>query len=130
MFAAGLGVSYHATQALGFDPWVRFGAGYRALLIDGDLRSLVSTAPPPGTFHGVDVASFGLGGDFFPVPWFGLGLFFQGDVGVMALAPSAQARGAVYGLFQVGVRIALEPQRKAVTAASSGGVRRTAYVEY
>lgn len=130
MFAAGFGVQYHATQALGFDPWVRFGAGYRALLVEGDLASLVSTAPPAGTFHGVDVASFSLGGDYFPLRWFGVGLFFEGDVGVMARAPSAQARGAVYGLFQAGLRIALEPQRKAATAASSGAPRRTANVEY
>ena len=130
MFAVGLGLVYHTSQALGFDPWVRFGAGYRAIQVSGDLPSLLSTAPPAGTFHGIDVASFGLGGDYYPVRWFGLGLFFQGDVGIDVAAPSSTARGAVYGLFQAGLRIALEPQRKAPTAASSGGTRRTALVKH
>jgi hypothetical protein len=130
MFAVGLGLVYHTSQALGFDPWVRFGAGYRAIHVGGPLTSLLSTAPPPGTFHGIDVASFSLGGDFFPVRWFGLGLFFEGDVGVNADAPSSAARGAVYGLFHAGLRIALEPQRKAVTSAGSDPMRRTAVVRY
>ncbi|MBK8257670.1 MAG: hypothetical protein IPK82_33995 [Polyangiaceae bacterium] len=118
MFSGGMGLVYHATQAIGFDPWVRFGFGYRGFKVSGNFINLSSSAPPPGTFHGVDVASFALGGDFFPVPWFGIGLFFEGDVGVMAAAPSVEARGAVYGLFQVGLRIALEPQRKAATVAT------------
>lgn len=126
MFAGGVGLVYHATQALGFDPWVRYGVGYRSLIVSGPLQRLVTTAPPAGTFHGIDVASFSLGGDYYPVRWFGLGLFFEGDVGVLAWAPSADSRGAVYGLFQAGLRIALEPQRKAVGAASAGGERRTA----
>ena len=125
MFAVGLGLKYHAAQALAFDPWVRFGVGYRGLLVDGPLASIQRLVPDPGTFHAVDVASFSMGGDFYPVPWFGLGLFLSGDVGVMVSTPSADARGAVYGLFQAGIRIALEPQRKPV-AAPSGEPPRTA----
>lgn len=130
MFAGTLGLIYHTSQALGFDPWVRFGTGYRALVVDGPLASVLSTAPPAGTFHGIDIVSFSLGGDYFPVPWFGLGLFFEGDVGINAAGPSSTARGAVYGLFQAGLRIALEPQRKAVTAASHPAGERTAVVRY
>lgn len=125
MFAAGLGLTYHTAQALGFDPWVRFGAGYRALTVSGPLTDVLNTAPTPGTFQGVDFASFSLGGDYFPVPWFGIGIFFGGDVGVNVAAPDGRARGAIYGLFQAGLRIALEPQRKAVSVASSpprGGI--------
>ena len=118
MFGVTLGLSYHTSQALGFDPWVRFAAGYRAITVNGPLSSVLSTAPPPGTFHGIEVAGFSLGGDYFPVRWLGVGLFFEGNVGVMAAAPSGEARGSVYGLFQTGLRIALEPQRKAVTSAS------------
>jgi hypothetical protein len=137
MFSAGLGLVYHTSQALGFDPWVRFGAAYRALLIGGELASLVSTASSAGTFHGVDVASLALGGDYYPIRWLGVGLFLQGDVGLVAAAPpgvteagatTQVGRGAVYGLFQVGLRIALAPQQKAVTAAQVPQ-RRTAIVE-
>lgn len=128
MFAAGLGLTYHTSQALGFDPWVRFGVGYRALLVGGPLSDVLRTAPPAGTFHGIDVASLGLGGDYYPVRWFGLGLFLQGDIGIDVAAPSSTARGAVYGLFQAGFRIALEPQRKAVTSAQAAPERRTAIV--
>jgi hypothetical protein len=123
MFAVGLGLTYHAAQALAFDPWVRFGAGYRGLAVSGPLASIQRAVPDAGTFHGVDVASFTMGGDFYPVSWFGLGVFLGGDVGVMVAAPSSDARGAVYGLFQAGLRIALEPQRKPVTAASRGPSR-------
>ena len=77
-----------------------------------------ATAPAAGTFHGIDVADLTLGGDFFPATWFGVGFFLTGVVGIEVAAPSIEARGAVYGLFQAGLRIALEPQRKAVNAAS------------
>ena len=118
MFAADLGLTYHTSQALGFDPWVRFGAGYRAILVNGPLADISATAPATGTFHGIDVANLTMGGDFFPATWFGLGFFLSGVVGIQVAAPSSEARGAVYGLFQAGLRIALDPQRKAVTAAT------------
>ncbi|MEZ4310369.1 MAG: hypothetical protein R3F14_20195 [Polyangiaceae bacterium] len=129
MFGGSLGLVYHATQALGFDPWVRFGAGYRALLVRGNLADIVTTAPPAGTFHGIDVTTLALGGDFFPLPWLGVGLYLEGTVGVDVSAPSPDARGAVYGLFQAGLRVALEPQRKPVTVASAPPTRRTAVVD-
>ncbi len=115
----GLGLTYHASQALGFDPWVRFGGGYRAMILSGPLTSIQSIVPNEGTFHAVDVGSFSIGGDFFPIPQFGIGLYLEGDVGVQVSTPSADARGAVYGLFQVGLRIALTPQRKSVSVARS-----------
>jgi hypothetical protein len=129
MFAAGLGWTYHTSQALGFDPWVRFGAGYRALVVGGPLLDISATAPKAGTFHGVDVADFTLGGDYFPAPWLGIGLFLNGVVGVDVQAPSVDARGAVYGLFQAGLRIVVEPQRKAVNAASTPAHPTTALAE-
>ncbi len=118
MFAGGLGLTYHVSQALGFDPWVRFGTGYRAIIVGGPLTDISATAPKAGTFHGIDVVDLTLGGDWFPARWFGLGIFLTGVVGIDVSAPSPEARGAVYGLFQAGLRIALEPQRKAVNAAS------------
>lgn len=130
MFAVGLGLAYHTSQALGFDPWVRFGSGYRALTVNGPLTDISSTAPAAGTFHGVDIVDLTLGGDFFPAPWFGLGLFMTGVVGIDVMAPSAEARGAVYGFFQAGIRIALEPQRRAVTTASGSHGSGTAVVEH
>lgn len=119
MFAVGLGLTFHTSQALGFDPWVRFGTGYRALTATGPLADISPTAPKAGTFHGIDVIDLTLGGDYFPTPWLGFGIFLSGVVGIDVRAPSTQAQGAVYGLFQAGFRIALEPQRKAVTVASS-----------
>jgi len=130
MFAVGLGLTYHTAQALGFDPWVRFGTGYRAMTIRGPLTDISATAPASGTFHGVDVVDLTLGGDYFPAPWFGLGLYMTGVVGVDVSAPSAEAKGAVYGFFQAGIRIALEPQRRAVTAASGSSGSGTALVEH
>ena len=89
-FSVNLGFTYHVAQALGFDPYVRYGAGYRALTVNGPLADISSTAPAAGTFHGVDVMDLTLGGDFYPVSWFGLGLFLNGVVGVQARAPSAE----------------------------------------
>jgi len=125
MFAAGLGLTYHTSQALGFDPWVRFSVGYRSLNVTGNLTDIINSAPAAGTYQGIDVASYTLGGDYFPVPWFGIGLFFTGDVGIMVATPDPRARGAVYGLFQAGLRIALEPQRKAVSVVTSTPKRPT-----
>lgn len=130
VFATGLGLTYHAAQALGFDPWVRFGVGYRALIVSGTLSDILRTAPEAGTFHGIDVASFSLGGDFFPTPWLGVGIFFGGDVGIDVAAPSSGVRGAVYGLFQAGLRIAIEPQRKPVSVASGPPRASTAFVQH
>lgn len=118
MFGVDLGLTFHTSQGLGFDPWVRFGSGYRATVVSGPLSDISATAPAAGTFHGIDVANLTLGGDFFPATWFGLGFFLTGVVGIEVAAPSIEARGAVYGLFQAGLRIALEPQRKAVNVAS------------
>ncbi|MFO0590716.1 MAG: hypothetical protein U0441_24445 [Polyangiaceae bacterium] len=118
MFAADLGLTYHTSQALGFDPWVRYGVGYRAILVNGPLADIAATAPATGTFHGIDVANITMGGDFYPATWFGLGFFLSGVIGIEVAAPSTEARGAVYGLFQAGLRIALDPQRKAVTTAT------------
>jgi hypothetical protein len=86
--------------------------------VGGPLTEISTTAPKAGTFHGIDVLDLTLGGDYFPAPWFGLGIFLTGVVGIDVNAPSPEARGAVYGLFQAGLRIALEPQRKAVNVAS------------
>lgn len=118
MFAADLGLTFHTSQGLGFDPWVRFASGYRAILVTGPLTDISATAPANGTFHGIDVANLTMGGDFYPATWFGIGLFLSGVIGIEVAAPSIEARGAVYGLFQAGLRIALEPQRKAVNVAS------------
>jgi hypothetical protein len=130
MFATGLGLTYHTSQALGFDPWVRFGFGYRAIVVAGTLTEVANTAPSAGTFHGIDVASLSLGGDFFPVPAFGIGMFFSGDVGVDVSGPSSGVRGAVYGLFQAGLRIALDPQRKPVSIPSGAPRGSTAFVQH
>lgn len=131
MFAIGLGLTYHASQALGFDPWVRFGTGYRSLSFatDGTIGDIGGVRVTPGTSHGIDLTSFTLGGDFFPVPWLGLGVYLAGDVGIAVSTPDLDARGAVYGLFHAGLRIALEPQRKAVSAASGGPGRTFALQE-
>ena len=129
MFGVGLGLTYHTAQGLGFDPWVRFGTGYRAIVVAGPLADISATAPKAGTFHGIDVIDLTLGGDFFPTTWFGFGLFLTGVVGIDVSAPSPEARGAVYGLFQAGLRIALEPQRKAVNVASGPSRSGTARAE-
>lgn len=129
MFGVGLGLTYHTAQGLGFDPWVRFGTGYRAIVVAGPLADISATAPKAGTFHGIDVVDLTLGGDFFPTTWFGIGLFLTGVVGIDVSAPSPEARGAVYGLFQAGLRIALEPQRKAVNVASGPPRSGTARAE-
>lgn len=138
MFAGGLGLTYHTSQALGFDPWVRFGSGFRSLTVGGTLpkgletlalqSTTLSSVPVAGSYRGIDVASFSLGGDYYPVPWFGIGLFLAGDVGIQLNAPSSAARGAVYGYFQAGLRLALEPQRRAVGAPSPAPPTKTALV--
>jgi hypothetical protein len=138
MFAGGLGLTYHTSQALGFDPWVRFGAGFRSITVGGTLPSTLETkalesttltnVPVLGVYRGLDVASFSLGGDYYPIPWVGIGLFLAGDVGVQLNAPNSAARGAVYGFFQAGLRLAFEPQRKPVVTRPAAPPASTALV--
>lgn len=122
---ASLGLTYHAAQGIAFDPWVRFGAGYRNWTLKGDVLSGEANAPLGGTYHAIDVAQIALGGDFLPLRHLGFGLYAEGDVGVFAGVPSALALRNVYGSIQIGFRVSIEPQgRGQDKAPSQTGLRR------
>jgi len=119
-YSAGLGLTYHLAQGLAFDPWASFGVAYRDSLFE-----VVNPANPDGKrivqrYRGVDFARIGLGGDFYPTPFFGLGPWIELDLGTNASWPKpllplpddVKNTPRIYGLFQVGVRIAFDPMRK------------------
>jgi hypothetical protein len=119
----GLGVVYHLVQGIAFDPWISYAAGYRRATFDG----IAQTSEGPRTlsdttFHGLDVARLALGGDFYPIPWLGLGLFLEVDAGTFVGRPKGFGRTA-YGFFQAGLRIALDPMRRSAGPVRTAGGR-------
>lgn len=120
----GLGLVYHLAQGIAFDPWISYGAGYRMATLEGTtrIRSVARTFSD-AAFHGLDVARLALGGDFFPLPSFGVGVFLAVDAGTFVSRPEGFGQSA-YGFFQAGIRLALDPvPRKAAPARAA---RRTA----
>jgi hypothetical protein len=115
----GLGFAYHIAQGIAFDPWISYGVGYRRLSFSSD-----GPAAFDDVYHGLDVARVALGGDFYPVPSFGIGLFAELDGGTYLSRPDGGSGITPYGFFQAGVRLALDPvprgtRRPAATAGTS-----------
>jgi len=118
-YSVGLGLTYHVTQALGFDPWVSYGIGYRRTSFN-----LVTPANPHGmVYQGIDVARLAIGGDFYPAPFFGFGPWLGVDLGtnfrranpLETLPPDVHDGPRTYALFQAGLRIAFDPMRRPVS---------------
>lgn len=113
----GLGFVYHAAQGLAFDPWISYGVGYRRANLSWSADAALGPEIADGTFHGLDVARIALGGDFYPVPSFGLGAFAELDVGTYLSRPGESSGAAAYGFFQFGVRLAFDPVPRQGTQA-------------
>jgi hypothetical protein len=126
-YALGLGVVYHLLQGIAVDPWGSFGMGYRTETFSVVAPGFLTTTNNTVYYKGFDVARIAFGGDFYPVPWLGLGPFVEADVGTnlhtqtltsqgtpappVTLPPNVTDAPRTYGFFQVGIRIALDPMR-------------------
>lgn len=121
-FDIGIGLAYHLAQGLAIDPWMSLGVGYRSLVITQPSAG-AATAPLEQSFEGLDFARISLGGDFFPLPWVGIGPSFDVAVGTTISGPQAamtETTRAVYAVFQLGLRIQLDPVgRSSAPAARS-----------
>jgi hypothetical protein len=124
----GLGLSYHLAQGVAIDPWISYGMGLRFATFHAQPTSATGgptgLAPTDQAFRGFDVARIALGADFYPVPVLGLGPFFEADVGTaFSRANPSQADPplgpAVYGFFQVGLRVAFDPFQRSLRAPSA-----------
>jgi hypothetical protein len=114
----GLGFVYHIAQGIAFDPWVSYGVGYRRAVFSGATGATrAPLAFPDAAFHGLDIARIALGGDFYPVPAFGLGAFLELDAGTYLSRPEEGFGATAYGFFQVGLRLALDPLPRGARAA-------------
>ncbi|WP_437683171.1 hypothetical protein [Sorangium sp. So ce131] len=124
----GLGFVYHLAQGIAFDPWISYGVGYRRASFTWSEGTFARPAASDAVFHGLDVARIALGGDFYPVPSFGFGLFAELDAGTYLSRPDGSSGAAAYGFFQVGVRLALDPVPRGTPrpAAAAGTSRRIA----
>lgn len=101
--SAGLGVAAHLTQGFAVDPWISYGAGYRATIVSVDsVARAVSDAP----VHGIDFVRLAIGVEHAPVPWLGVGPYVGTDIGVRLFD------GAVYGDFVVGMRVTFDVMRR------------------
>lgn len=131
-YSVGLGLTYHLAQGLAFDPWASFGVAYRNssfLVIDPAAPAERVTQ----AYHGIDVARIALGGDFYPTPFFGFGPFLEADFGtnfrwprpLVALPADVSNTARTYAMFQVGIRIAFDPLRRAAAAPQKQAARRS-----
>jgi hypothetical protein len=127
----GLGVSYHLAQGVAIDPWISYGVGLRfaTFLAHPTSQNGGPTSAPLESqgFRGFDVARLALGADFYPVPAFGLGPYFEADVGTAFARHDPTLGPAVYGFFQLGIRIAFDPFQRTLRptpAASKASARR------
>jgi hypothetical protein len=124
----GLGLSYHLAQGVAIDPWISYGLGLRFATFHAQPTSATGgptgNAPIDQAFRGLDVARIALGADFYPVPALGLGPFFEADVGT-AFSRSNPSHAdpplgpAVYGFFQIGLRIAFDPFQRTLRAPAA-----------
>ena len=104
----GLGLAFHPSQAFAFDPWVRYGFGYRHTSSDLDISPDIPIGVIGSTTESAfDFAKLSIGGDFYPDPLFGFGPYLELDLGVNRLDDSPQ----VYGNLQLGLRVAFDPMR-------------------
>ncbi len=127
----GLGFSYHLAQGVAIDPWIAYGLGLRFATFDAYPTSPTGgpsgSSPTPQGFRGLDVARIAFGADFYPVPAVGLGPYVEVDVGTAFARHDPTLGPAVYGFFQLGLRVAFDPfQRtlRAPPAAPKASARR------
>jgi hypothetical protein len=73
-----------------------------------------------GRYHGVDIAQISFGADFFPVPGFGFGPWFETDMGTFVAWPDGSTRGTrFYAFFLLGLELELDPVQWTEPAWSS-----------
>ncbi|WP_437820621.1 hypothetical protein [Sorangium sp. So ce1078] len=126
----GLGFVYHLAQGIAFDPWISYGVGYRRSVLTWAEDSAAGQTASDHVFHGLDVARIALGGDFYPVSSFGIGVFAEFDAGTYLSRPGEGSDATAYGFFQFGLRLALDPvPRGARTPAVSAGASRRIAVQ-
>lgn len=116
----GLGLSYHLAQGVAIDPWISYGLGLRFATFHAQPTSATGgptgNAPVDQGFRGLDVARIALGADFYPVPALGLGPYLEADVGTAFSRHDPNLGPAVYGFFQLGLRIAFDPFQRTLSA--------------
>ncbi len=113
-FDLGVGFSYHAAQGIALDPWVSVGVGARWMSFPNAAFSLPDLSGKFGetSMMGLDLARLALGGDFYPLPSLGLGLFMEADIGRSVSPPIAGLLPSAYVFFEMGARIVFDPISK------------------
>lgn len=124
-FEIGLGFAYHLAQGFAFDPWLSYGVGFRTATLSGArIRSSTGVGDiADGSFQGLDFARIGLGGDFYPLPALGLGAYFEAALGTSIRRPEPEIGSSVYGFFSFGLRVALDPMRRAPSVSGTAAAR-------
>ncbi len=102
-FRVGLGLEYHMAQGIAFDPWLRFGFGYRNLSIQSDNFKEFN-----GTYHGMDWLHMGIGGHFYPMKPFGFGPFLDWAIGSYSLTPTVSNSNSTYSIVTLGLNVIVD----------------------
>ncbi len=106
----GMGFVYHLAQGIALDPWASVGVGFRTSFIEAP-ETVGAPAFGIGRSQGIDFVRLALGGTYYPLPSFGFGPFLEGTFGSYRLRPDPGTQPSVYGFFQVGLRVTLDPLR-------------------
>lgn len=119
-FDLGLGFTYHIAQGIALDPWVGYGVGVRWI---NTPNAVFNTPAFAGALNeestqGLDLARLSMGGDFYPLPMLGIGLFAEADIGRTVRHPFPELLPSTYVFFQLGARVVLDPSSKSIRKAS------------
>jgi len=115
-----IGLTYHLAQGVAFDPWARFGAGYRNTVLDADgAKSRGAREVTTGTYHGVDFAQLSLGTLWSPVSAFGFGPYLETDLGSYLGRPEGASEASIYAFFTFGIQVQLMPSRGGAATATA-----------
>jgi hypothetical protein len=116
----GVGLTYHLSQGVAFDPWARFGAAYRTTTLDTDgATSRAAREVTGGTYHGVDFAQISLGTIWSPTAAFGFGPYIEMDLGSYLGRPEGASSPSAYAFFTLGFQVQLMPSRGGATTATA-----------
>ena len=113
MWASGLGIEYHMVNGGAFDPWLRYGVGYRSTTFDRKWPG--RTGPNSGTYGGIEWLHLAIGGEWYGLKTIGFGPYVAFDLGGYNSRPSESsqmgASSTFHSFLSVGIRGVFHPAR-------------------
>lgn len=109
----GVGLEYHLVNGASFDPWLRWGIGYRMTNLDYHWAGYAQKMD----YKGMDWLHLAVGGDFYAARNFGFGPYLSLDLGYYGSRPDNPrphtpiVEGEFHTFLGVGFRGVFDPMR-------------------